>query len=1361
MLKITMNNLLKRPKSKHIFAFCVTILVFFIISTKSVEADCTSPVHVSGTISSNTTWTEECYIIDNNVVINPGSTLTIDPSITADPTITIIFSGYYNISGTGLLDVLGTSGHEVIFTADTVSCEKGSWAGLQTGNLSTINYAVIECAEKGINSNNRAINVSNSIIQNNNYGVYIQNNSAALITSNTFENNTEGIHFKNSSTEYFTGHVNNNNFLNNGTYNISVENFTHSGYPSIVFDAKDNWWGSSDYEQIKLKIFDYGDEGSYYDNNHLATIDYTPFLDAPDGNSIGSNYVQGMILTDTWDTGTNRIVIDYCGIPNGQTLTINPGVEIKFNGSGPIGMKVNGTLNVFGADGNEVKFTSDTQNPGAWGDFVIQSSPDSSINHAIIEYAAHGLILFSSDVEITNSTFRSNSVSGLEINSSNALIQNNIFSLNPVGLRLLTTAGVSTINYNVITDNQIGIDFPNQQPNSNQVINYNSIYNNTEYNFQAFVGQGGTIFDATYNWWGPNLTDWNSIMNTINEYLDNSNLVAVNISRFLDAPPPEGIPIIDAEYVYSPIFGQVTWKKDKQPYIIKNNIDINHFATLTIEAGITLKFDGNYTIEAKRQNNNNATVLALGTQQDPIVFTSNQESPAKGDWNQILLRGSNSVFNYVTVEYADIGIFADDNSLALNFSNCTFRENNIGFQYNYRAEPNIDGGHFYNNTVGVKARCAWYGTCAANINNSELFDNGINLEVTTVSGDASEFTINAQNNWWGSSNIEDIFDSIVDVLDNPLLSQVDFSPYYDAAGPSGNLIDVTGIYGNISVNEHWILANSPYTIIGNTFVRDGATLTIDPGVVVYVNNGFSLNIQGSLIAQGLEGSEIHFQSSNLVDPHPGDWKEINFTNSGGNVIDYVDIAHAVTGVNIVSSGVTVSNSFFHHNSNFGILTNRSAIPIHDNTISFNSTGLRMFHSEDPLVEHNIIADNNYGIEIRGELGSLPNPAIHNNSILNNSTYNLYTSIEGVSFNHSHYLIDARSNYWGSDVTEDIALTIFDYFDSNYRPVVDFTPFLVNTPENTITITENSVIYRFFNPNVGEQAEIQYTIDLDADVTIKIYDSSTQELLRTLISNQSRLAGANSEIWDGKDENSNILPSGQYYYIIDVVNTVEGKSGRYDPQAFDGPAPTLENITITPSQASFDPFKGERLKIEYDLSAPALVSFGFAYLATYLDNQPRDVVGNVDYWDGRVTSAAYDYELGDIVYLPSDPFDVQARTEGLPENTIIIREKTTIDVPMIETNPYSIHPLYNEISEIKYSINEQADVTVSILSPDGSTTLLTLDEGLKTAGTYTLQWNGKTENGDVVAADGDYRVRVQMIDGNGIAFIRDGVIKVQK
>jgi hypothetical protein len=93
------------------------------------------------------------------------------------------------------------------------------------------------------------------------------------------------------------------------------------------------------------------------------------------------------------------------------------------------------------------------------------------------------------------------------------------------------------------------------------------------------------------------------------------------------------------------------------------------------------------------------------------------------------------------------------------------------------------------------------------------------------------------------------------------------------------------------VNTTWTAANSPYVLDGSVTIASGATLTIEPGVVVKFNGtSRSIFVNGALNASGTPSGPIYFTS--LADDSiggdtrgngpttgaPGQWAQIKVAN---------------------------------------------------------------------------------------------------------------------------------------------------------------------------------------------------------------------------------------------------------------------------------------------------------------------------------------------------------------------------------------------------------------------------------------------------------------------------------------------------
>ena len=101
-----------------------------------------------------------------------------------------------------------------------------------------------------------------------------------------------------------------------------------------------------------------------------------------------------------------------------------------------------------------------------------------------------------------------------------------------------------------------------------------------------------------------------------------------------------------------------TWTKANSPYLITGDVTVNESKTLTIEPGTQVRFvaisdDQSGGDDINRSELRIRGILrAVGTSSDSILFTSNAEAPAAGDWYGLRVydSGSKAFLDYCRIE---------------------------------------------------------------------------------------------------------------------------------------------------------------------------------------------------------------------------------------------------------------------------------------------------------------------------------------------------------------------------------------------------------------------------------------------------------------------------------------------------------------------------------------------------------------------------------------------------------------------------------------------------------------------------------------------------------------------------------------
>ncbi|PIR57354.1 MAG: hypothetical protein COU72_01370, partial [Parcubacteria group bacterium CG10_big_fil_rev_8_21_14_0_10_41_35] len=432
------------------------------------------------------------------------------------------------------------------------------------------------------------------------------------------------------------------------------------------------------------------------------------------------------------------------------------------------------------------------------------------------------------------------------------------------------------------------------------------------------------------------------------------------------------------------------WTLDNSPYVISDHALLDVNATLTIEPGVVIKFIPNHYL--RRYNGIKVSVggkiIAQGTEENPIIFTSyyddeyggdtngdgNASLASAGDWRGIIFDADESELSHVKILYAaniyeSYGAIEAKNGSSLSVSNSVIQYcKGSCIRLN---EPT--SARFFDSIISDSADFGVY---------------------STVSGSAPSFSgITIQN---CASGIATLSAGNTVVFSNMSLLG------------NKNIINFTGSV--ISLDSVWPkIGDSAYILRNDIEISSDATLTIEPGVVVKGEYGeypdSRLEIYGRLIARGTGDNPIIFTSfsddsvagdsnadAGATSPDQDDWGGLYFENSSGSILENVVARYGgryLDDFSGVMYGTTNYNMIHLKNSSLSVATS---------TIGIAKTAIYLEGASQLTMSGSVVASTTTGILSSSSLGS----SVSGSVFANNSQ---------AAISNSGAQIIARNNWW--------------------------------------------------------------------------------------------------------------------------------------------------------------------------------------------------------------------------------------------------------------------------------------------------------------------------------------------------------------
>jgi parallel beta-helix repeat protein len=947
--------------------------------------------------------------------------------------------------------------------------------------------------------------------------------------------------------------------------------------------------------------------------------------------TFASTTVSGSITSDTtWTSSGSPYLVSGINVNTGVTLTINPGVVVKIADSsymvisGSIIAEGTSSNPIYFTSQQDDTLGGDSNGDGSatspasvdWNYISISSGAIASFDHAHFYYGGYRysstfwgeIITYSDDTTISNSSFNEidSNTTGITVYSASPSISNTSFSgaaSSGYGIRVEGSSSNLIVDGLDFQDLDVGIYFEDSSggsiTNSNFTDVETGIYDYSYPDPSTLTVDSSTFDGGTY---GINSTTSYTSLTVSNSDFQNFIYYPIyagfSSGNFpvLDGNSASGN-TYDMAYLSGSIESDVEITGDEGIDIFLQS-SIEESATLTLSSGVNLYLTGSMTIYG--------TLDAQGTESDPITiqpyistsyFSLRFEDGSTGNLDHLdLEKGGDYYYSY---NRGALHILSDD----VTASNMSFTapNENVSVIIIDDASPTLENISIEGAGMPMKGLEVMGEDADPIVTNLEVTESDYGVYLTegaslTLEGGTITDSSNQGIYLAGTSTISvhaDISNiSISDngsdglysryatgsITDNTFTDNADHPIYLDSISEDG-APSISGNTGSGNGDSTMVLASGVYAdwtldadedfdleLVGLS-VQEGATLTFEEGMTLYMSDNSTFTNYGTLNFEGTEASPItlttvNAHSDSSTTPQAGDWYGVYYYSGGsGGTVENVNFEYAgyiyrstyYGSLTIASDDVTVSNVDISYPYYYGIYINGSNIdtskaPILDNiSINCDAENFYAFYINGTDVNTKLsninIEDCYYGIRGTGsyELSdseiTAEDSAIHMNDVDGESVIFSNVTIEGAvsisdplsaSFDNFHVSNSDSYGLYLHDI-EDVEITNSSMTNSIYSGLYLNSITSINVDELLIT---RSGQYGIYADELEEMTFTDLEITDGADYALYLNDFSSDLPLADELTMSGNLN--NAVLLTGGPIEDIILTSEQAPLVIEAI-----------------------------------------------------------------------------------------------------------------------------------------------------------------------------------------------------------------------------------